>query len=74
MCARTQCLRILIQAGEFCVDCPTMHVDFGWSVAVAGSTAVVGAELANSKAGAAYVFVRSRGKWSQQAKLTAPHL
>ena len=50
---------------------PTMHVDFGWSVALDGSTAVVGAPGKDSKAGAAYVFVRSRGKWTQQAKLTA---
>jgi hypothetical protein len=44
---------------------------FGWSVALDGSAAVVGAPGKNAKAGAAYVFVRSRGKWSQQAKLTA---
>jgi hypothetical protein len=44
---------------------------FGWSLALYGSTAVVGAPFNNSGTGAAYVFVRSRGKWSQQAKLTA---
>jgi hypothetical protein len=43
---------------------------FGYSVALAGSTLVVGATGKNSEAGAAYVFVRSRGKWSQQAELT----
>jgi hypothetical protein len=45
---------------------------FGGSVAVSGSAAVVGAFRKNNFTGAAYVFVRSGGKWSQQAKLTAP--
>jgi hypothetical protein len=44
---------------------------FGISVAIYGSTAVVGAPGKNSNAGAAYVFVRSGTAWSQQAKLTA---
>ena len=48
---------------------------FGWSVAVAGDTAVVGAvndeTLAGPFAGSAYVFARSGGAWTQQAKLTA---
>ncbi len=52
---------------------------FGWSVAVEGDTVVVGAHaydgedtngttLANS--GAAYIFTRTGGVWSQAAKLT----
>jgi nucleoside-specific outer membrane channel protein Tsx len=45
--------------------------DFGSSVAVAGSTAVVGADLESSSAGAAYVFVQSGASWSQQAELLA---
>ncbi len=47
---------------------------FGLSVAVSGSTAVVGAawdDDTGSNSGAAYVFVRSGMVWSQQAKLTA---
>jgi hypothetical protein len=47
--------------------------DFGHSVAVWGDTAVVGApwddHAGGTNAGAAYVFVRSGGVWSQQAKL-----
>ena len=58
--------------------------NFGYSVAVSGDTVVVGApaedgsatgvngppnELAAGSAGAAYVFVRSAGLWSQQAYL-----
>jgi hypothetical protein len=47
------------------------HDNFGWSVAIAGSTAVVGADAKNSGTGAAYVFTRSGTTWTQQAKLTA---
>ena len=45
-------------------------------MAVSGDTAVVGAYLddtpAGADAGSAYVFVRSGGTWTQQQKLTAP--
>jgi len=48
---------------------------FGWSVAISGDTAVVGAYHddvgANADQGSAYVFVRSGTNWSQQQKLTA---
>ncbi|MBS1796079.1 MAG: FG-GAP repeat protein, partial [Acidobacteria bacterium] len=48
---------------------------FGWSVAISGDTAVVGAYVgtvgANAVQGSAYVFVRSGAAWSQQQKLTA---
>jgi hypothetical protein len=47
---------------------------FGWSVAISGDTAVIGAPEdgdAGDASGAAYVFVRSGGVWSQQQKLTA---
>ena len=44
---------------------------FGWSVAVSGDTAVIGARGKASSRGAAYVFVRSGATWSQQATLTA---
>ena len=60
--------------------------NFGWSVAIAGDTIVVGAYREDSNAtgvggnqadnsapdaGAAYVFFRSAGLWSQQAYLKA---
>jgi hypothetical protein len=45
---------------------------FGNSVAIAGSTAVVGAEGANSAEGAVYVYVHSGKSWSEQAALTDP--
>jgi hypothetical protein len=50
------------------------HDAFGHSVAVTGDTAVVGAPAATIGShlfqGAVYVFVRSHGVWSQEAKLT----
>ena len=49
--------------------------NFGWSVAVDGSTALVSAYRktfgSNVEQGAAYVFVQSGDTWSQQAELTA---
>ncbi len=50
---------------------------FGWAVAIAGDTALIGAvgdAAAGSGSGSAYVFVRDpggTGTWTQQAKLTA---
>lgn len=45
---------------------------FGYSIALDGDSAIIGALLDDSRKGAAYVFVRSApGVWSQQAKLIA---
>jgi hypothetical protein len=48
---------------------------FGYSVAVSGNTALVGAvfhdRAGNDDAGVAYVFTRSGGLWTLQAELTA---
>jgi len=48
---------------------------FGRSVSVSGDTAVIGVEgddhAGGTDAGSAYVFVRSGGVWTFQAKLTA---
>jgi hypothetical protein len=44
---------------------------FGVSVALSGNTAVVGANMKDNIAGAAYVFTCSGATWSQQTKLTA---
>ncbi len=50
--------------------------EFGFSVALEGETLLVGSPEStvgdHSKAGAAYVFTRVGGIWSQQAKLTDP--
>jgi len=45
--------------------------DFGWSVSVSGSTAVVGAPYASDYTGAAYVFSKVGSVWTQTAELTA---
>ena len=47
---------------------------FGWSVAIDGDTVAVGAlgySSNASNAGAAYIFTRTSGVWSEQANLTA---
>jgi hypothetical protein len=44
---------------------------FGWSVAISGDTAVVGAPVANSGAGAAYVFVKPVTGWATTSAFTA---
>ena len=45
---------------------------FGFSVAVSGDTALIGADGDDHDSGSAYVFVRAAdGTWTQQAKLTA---
>ncbi len=44
---------------------------FGRAVALYGDSALVGAWYAHDHAGAAYVFTRTAGRWSQQAMLTA---
>jgi hypothetical protein len=45
--------------------------NFGTSVTVSGDMIVVGAPMKNVQAGAAYVFSREGGVWSQERKLTA---
>ena len=50
------------------------HDNFGASSSISNDTIVVGAPLDDdlgSKSGSAYVYVRTAGGWSQQAKLTA---
>jgi hypothetical protein len=48
---------------------------FGYSVAISGDTAIVGAVLdaigANTSQGSVYIFVRSGSTWTQQQQLTA---
>src|SRR5262245_13065477 len=45
---------------------------FGWSVALDGDRALVGAAYArDSQRGAAYVFVKSGGRWVEEQKLVA---
>ena len=54
---------------------PTPGKLFGWSVAMSGSTAVVGAyrdDSVGSGTGAAYVFEESGSIWTQTEKILAP--
>lgn len=47
---------------------------FGWTVAIDGDTAVIGAigqDDNGINSGAAYVFTRDNGTWTEQSKLTA---
>jgi len=44
---------------------------FGWSVAISGSTIVIGAIGDNDSQGGAYVFNRQGGSWVEVQKLTA---
>ena len=51
---------------------PQPDGNVGWSVAISGDIAVIGAPNANAgadKSGSAYVFARSGKKWQQRAKL-----
>jgi hypothetical protein len=62
----------LVQTGEVAA-CPaeTSSDGFGSSVAISGSTAVIGAD--GALMGKAFVFTRSGTTWSRQAELTDPH-
>ncbi len=62
---------IWTQRAEFTASDGEAYNNFGWSVAVSGSTAVVGAPGRISGTGAAYVFVRFGSIWTQAAELTA---
>jgi hypothetical protein len=76
-CDHTQAAYVFVRSGTAwsqqaeLTDPPAADENFGWSLAISGSTAVVGAPLANSRTGAAYVFLRSGTTWSLQATLTA---
>lgn len=57
-----------IQEAELITSDGAANDEFGWSVAVDGTTIVVGA-VSHALTGAAYVFVQSGGTWVQQAEL-----
>jgi hypothetical protein len=64
------------QAAELTGSDPAAKDGFGGAVALDGDTALIGASGkavgGQPVAGAAYVFVRSGTRWSQQIELTAP--
>lgn len=45
---------------------------FGGSVSISGDTVIVGAFYANSFSGAAYIFSRISGVWTEEAALSSP--
>ncbi|MFN0112380.1 MAG: putative Ig domain-containing protein, partial [Blastocatellia bacterium] len=45
--------------------------NFGWVVAINGTTALIGAPYDDSQRGSVYVFTYANGIWTQQAKLSA---
>lgn len=62
------------QQAKLMIGDSTPGDNFGYSVAVSGDTALVGAFLGKNNGkmtGAAYVFTRSNGTWKQQEKLLA---
>ncbi|MBA3799779.1 MAG: FG-GAP repeat protein [Geodermatophilaceae bacterium] len=69
-------LAAVLQGSKLRASDETDRSDFGVSVAVDGDTALVGAVGHDTPrglgAGAAYVFVRSGGRWIETTELTAP--
>ncbi len=65
----------LVQLAELVASDGAANDQFGYSVAVSGGTAIVGAPNhkvgSNVQQGAVYVFSQSGGTWTQQAELTA---
>ncbi len=64
---------VWIQQHKLIVNEGAQDDQFGWSVAVDGNTAVIGARSDNDYYGSAsaYVFTRTTNAWTQQQKLTA---
>jgi hypothetical protein len=65
----------MTQTAELTASDGQAHDGFGSSVAISGTTVVVGSPYApigsNSEQGAAYVFVNSEGTWTQTAKFSS---
>ena len=63
---------VAVQSQKITASDAQGHDFFGISAAISGDTAVIGAreeDAAGTNAGAAYVFVRSGGVWTEQQKL-----
>jgi hypothetical protein len=71
---------VFVRNGDSWTQQAKIHTDdakafewFGYSVAVSGDTLIAGAIRSNAEgedSGAAYIFARNEGNWTQQAKLT----
>ena len=66
---------LALQLAQLTASDGAAHDNFGYSIAISGDTALVGAPFHTVGVavhqGAAYVFTRSNGSWIQQAQLTA---
>ncbi len=74
LAAISACSAIPVDVTTLVADDGDTNEFFGFSVAIAGDIAVVGAQGDDEngdESGAAYVFTRSDAGWSQEAKLTA---
>jgi hypothetical protein len=64
-----------VEQGKLTASDAAAQDNLGFSVAISGDTAVVGAPRdqvgSNVNQGSAYVYVRAGGVWTQQQKLTA---
>jgi hypothetical protein len=63
--------KVTTHLSELLAGDPWAGNEFGWSVSISGSTAVVGAPYAQSYTGAAYVYTKVGSAWSQVAELSA---
>ncbi|HRI65111.1 MAG TPA: hypothetical protein PK156_12770 [Polyangium sp.] len=62
---------IWLQHAKLAASDARSYAEFGISIALSGDTALVGAMVDNYRQGAAYLFTRSGGVWTEQQKLTA---
>jgi hypothetical protein len=60
-----------IQQAELTASDGAANDTFGFSVAISGNAAIVGAQASNASRGAAYVYSLAGATWTQQTKLTA---
>lgn len=60
-----------VQQAELNASDAALGKNFGYSVAINGDTAIIGAPGDNEWTGAAYIFTRTGTSWTQQAKLIA---
>ena len=65
---------VWMQQAKLIADDTDTYDEFAYSVAISGDTVVVGApndDHGGDYSGSAYIFTRSGGSWTQEAKLTA---
>ncbi len=58
-----------VQTAKLLADDGTADDNFGWSVAISGDLAIIGARGDNFGSGSAYIFRNDGSTWNQEAKL-----